>query len=876
MEHKPGEILLGRYEVRAVLARGPTTVTYSALDVSSKRRVGVRHWSARDVPAARAIAELEREIALSEQVANVHVPRYIEHFSIPSEAASGTVAPRGAASADHYLVHDASEGRTLAQWAQAQSRGENELRAIAVSLLRALDALHRGRFVHGRVCADEILVRSDGRVFLMGMADTYDPRLGFAGDLRGLAETLSVTTRSALSPELRSWLQRLLSSDGARGFQSAAEALAALHDVPVPRPSRAWTGSLIALAALCLAGAVAWFAWPRGQKASEAHEPIAALAQPDLPAAITDTSFVPKAIEAKPGLRLAHVRTMTGHNQAVAHLAFDSTGTRLVSGGDDGSIIVWSVGDGSTVNRFWHSSRSGAVAFMGSQHVLSGAGSSVRIWDAPSGQVMREIPADSKRVTAVAATHAGRMIVASGYDGSIRVFDAETGNLLRLIQQPPKVYALAIDPLGEQVASAGDDKIVHVFRLADGAPLVELRGHTKGIAALVFLADGHTLASASSDRTVRLWDVSTGQQKQLLQGHRTEVTALAADPSGKLLASASRDGELRIWDAESGALLCAEQLDGRGLLAVGFGPDGERIALGGKSNRVDLYALVTLQASWRPPAVTAPLEPGPLPLPGHSPADKLVASARALIASGADARPEAGGVLREALALDPKNDDACLELARIDLLDGHYDEAEQSAKRCDQRNPGDPRAQAMLVEIAAAAKQDEVVLQRAHALIDSNPGPRVLAGVYAQLRQLYLRSGELDAAEEALRSEINLEPGIAERKLDLADFLNDRERYDEAIGWARAALAQTESRAAHVTLGNALAGKARLALEQDQRDAMDLWLGRAFAADPQSADGHYVRALQFKHDRDAEGVQHEMRAALAGDPHRQRAPAALR
>lgn len=862
MEHRPGEMLLGRYEVRAVLAHGPSTITYAALDVASKRRVGLRHWPAHNVSLQQAVAELDREVELAKHVVNVHVPRYVEHFSIPS-----------ASSTEHYLVHDASEGQTLAQWAQQRTRSELELRGVALSLLRALDALHRERFVHGRVCADEVLVRDDGRVFLMGLAAKFDPRTGVTSDLRGLGEALSIATQGRLSPAFGAWLQRLLSSDGTRGFTHANEALHALHALPSTRHVSPRMRGAIALVAL--AGVALFFAWPK-LKSLDAAEPVAAIAQPDLPPAITDTRFVPKPIADARGLRLTHVRSMIGHHHAVADVAFDSTGTRLVSGSDDGSIIVWNLEDGQPASHFSHSGKVGAVTFMGSQHVLSGGGGSARVWDAPSGQLLLDMPADSKRVTAVCSTHAGRYVLSSGYDGSIHVFDSETGKLVRLMQQPPKVYALAVDPLGEHVASAGDDSIVHVFRFADGAPEAQLRGHVKAIGTIVFLADGNTLASGSNDRTVRLWDVATGTQKLVLQGHRSDIWALASDPNGTLLASGSKDGELRIWDTSSGALAYAEQLDGRGLSAIAFSPDGQRIAVGGGSNRVDLYALLMQQASWRPPAVTAPVAKAPLPLPGNSASAKLVTKARALIAAGADARPEAGMLLRQALALEPNDNDACLELARIDLLDNHLDEATQSAQRCDQRNPGDAHTQALLVEIAAADKQDDLVLQRAHALIDSNPDPRTLATVYMVLRQLYLRRGEIDAAEEVLRSEINLNPAQMQRKLDLADFLIEHERYDEAIAWARAAQAQSDLPAAHVTLGNALAGNARLALEDGKHSDFELWLARVFSADPHSAEGHYVRALAFKHDHDADGARRELRAALTSNPNHTRALAALR
>ena len=68
-----------------------------------------------------------------------------------------------------YRVMSYHEGHTLAHTRQSLGRPPNEawLRTTLVSLLGALDQLHRAATLHGRVHPDNILVLSDGRVVLL-------------------------------------------------------------------------------------------------------------------------------------------------------------------------------------------------------------------------------------------------------------------------------------------------------------------------------------------------------------------------------------------------------------------------------------------------------------------------------------------------------------------------------------------------------------------------------------------------------------------------------------------------------------------------------------------------------------------------------------
>ena len=57
--------------------------------------------------------------------------------------------------------------------------------------------------------------------------------------------------------------------------------------------------------------------------------------------------------------------------------------------------------------------------------------------------------------------------------------------------------------------SGGNDGSVRIWDPASGESLLELRGHSQYVKAVLFSPDGTQLASESGDLTVRIWDTRT-------------------------------------------------------------------------------------------------------------------------------------------------------------------------------------------------------------------------------------------------------------------------------------------------------------------------------------------------------------------------------
>lgn len=329
-------------------------------------------------------------------------------------------------------------------------------------------------------------------------------------------------------------------------------------------------------------------------------------------------------------------------------VAYSPDGTRLATGGIAGQVRLWDASTGDLIADLGRHGASGVhdVAFSPDGALLATGGwdGTLRIWDVVARRQKLELKAYSD-VRGVAFHPDGRHVAAACFSPAVEVWDITTGELVVTHgHHSSPVRNVTFSPDGVYLASGDNSGLVVVSDAFQPLRLHRsLRGHTGAAYAVSFSPDGARLATGSQDGTVKVWDaVSTQEVRSLvtrgapssrclvyspdgrhlasagaatttaqvtvndirvydverealartLKGHARGVTAVAYSANGQRLASTSLDQTARVWDATNGKLLATLRGHTRAANCVAYHPDSVRFATGGADGTVRIWDAV--------------------------------------------------------------------------------------------------------------------------------------------------------------------------------------------------------------------------------------------------------------------------------------------
>lgn len=213
---------------------------------------------------------------------------------------------------------------------------------------------------------------------------------------------------------------------------------------------------------------------------------------------------------------------------------------------------------------------------------LSTGGGETQLRDLETGEVKVKFWAAKGYIAGAVFTQDGKSVIATGYSGPVRLWEAATGKLIRELRDPGHgVSRLALSPDGKLLATAdsrninsppGTNMWIRIWDLASAEEIRTLGGHRDSVFSLTFSPDGRLLASADESERAILWDVGSGKEVRRLKAKKVSFF-----PDGKTLMTSWDHGNVKLWDVATGNLVEWLDWDPADIRGVSFSRDGKRI-----------------------------------------------------------------------------------------------------------------------------------------------------------------------------------------------------------------------------------------------------------------------------------------------------------
>ena len=215
----------------------------------------------------------------------------------------------------------------------------------------------------------------------------------------------------------------------------------------------------------------------------------------------------------------------------------------------------------------------------------------VRIWDAESFQLIREIVTPvGNEVSCAAFSPDGSLLAVGTGQHWVRVFRVSNGELWRAIKTDHYfVRAVAISPDNARLATGTWFESTVVWELSTGDRAFELTGDLGRGEALHFSKDGSRLLIGSLGNNVAMIDMSSGRPLFTERGAGFVVEDAALSPDETKIASIGQDSRLWIRDANNGRLICSVATGKGAIYALAFHPDVDFLAVVGSDGLITFF-----------------------------------------------------------------------------------------------------------------------------------------------------------------------------------------------------------------------------------------------------------------------------------------------
>ena len=299
---------------------------------------------------------------------------------------------------------------------------------------------------------------------------------------------------------------------------------------------------------------------------------------------------------------------LQGHKELVSAVAVMPDAKLIVSSSTDKTVRLWNAHTGLLARELpKQESPLVSVALAPNGHTLaaSGADGLVTCWDTgsrlPDSASQTSLPEFSLKghegiVWCIAFAHNSKLMATAGQDQTVRIWDVSSKRCVMILRDSMgAARGVAFSPDDTLLATGSDDKHVRLWSVATGKLLHIFPPHPDKVWTVAFTPKGQQLASGSGDGTIKFWNVAQRKQISTAKAHQGVVNWLSYAPDGNLFVTVGGEGQFKIWDAATCQEMATIETHDEGTNFVTWFPDGNTLVTGGHDGKVRIWRALPVQ-----------------------------------------------------------------------------------------------------------------------------------------------------------------------------------------------------------------------------------------------------------------------------------------
>jgi WD40 repeat protein len=277
---------------------------------------------------------------------------------------------------------------------------------------------------------------------------------------------------------------------------------------------------------------------------------------------------------------------------AGAILCSVSDGKRIVTGGDDGTLVqTGSDGQHRAIatddKRRWIDQ----VALAPDGSVAWSVGKTAHVFTTKGERRSFEAPST---VAGLCFAPKGFRLAIAHYNGATLWFPNAPGTAPQKLEWKGSHLGVTVSPDGRFLVTTMQETTLHGWRLVDSKHM-RMSGYSARVRSVSWSADGAYLATSGSEQLI-LWpfdgkDGPMGRQPKLLGRSQARVSVVACHPRQPVAAVGYADGVVMLARLDDGALILVRQGDSVPVSALGWDAGGQMLAYGTDAGRAGVLRL---------------------------------------------------------------------------------------------------------------------------------------------------------------------------------------------------------------------------------------------------------------------------------------------